>query len=113
MSISPPCEETEGACMILNKILRQLLDKEGVSLAFLAKKTGIPHQTLHNWAAGVEPRSLKQVKTVATYLNVSLDYLCFGETKKECSERESFESHRDEINAGIYEVVLKRVKHRG
>lgn len=37
---------------------------------------------------------------------VGLDYLCFGIEQKESSLKD----FKDEINAGIFEVLLRRVK---
>lgn len=53
-------------------------------------------------------QSLRQVKVVADYLNVDLDYLCFG--IKPLQVANQLTEHKDEINAGIFEVVLRRVK---
>lgn len=76
-------------------------------MAGLARATGIAPQTLNNWRAGQEPRSISQLKRVADYFEVSLDYLCFG---KESMKKEIIEDFSDEINAGVFEVVLRRVK---
>lgn len=92
--------------MELKKVLKELLHKKDLSVAQLARATGVARQTIDNWIAGQEPRSLTQVKKVADYFGVPMDYLCFGEASKEKSIRE-FE---DEINAGVFEVVLRRVR---
>ncbi len=93
--------------MILKTVLKRLLSERGVSVTRLAKATSIPQQTLHNWLSGSEPRSLNQVKKVANYLGVTLDYLCFGYEQKQSP---NIETYADEINAGIFEVVLRKVK---
>lgn len=94
--------------MKLDKTLKALLDEERISITALSKKTGVPHQTLHNWLTGMEPRSLRQVKIVAKYFGVSLDFLCFEEGS-ETKMRSKLDVHREEINAGVFEVVLRRV----
>jgi transcriptional regulator with XRE-family HTH domain len=95
--------------MQLSKILKGLCEERGITISALAKRTGVPQQTLHNWVAGVEPRSLTQVKKVADFFEVTFDYLCFGrETKKP----DDITSYKDEINAGVFEVVLRRVKRK-
>jgi hypothetical protein len=48
---------------------------------------------------------LEQLKKLANYFKVSIDYLCFGE-----SHISEFEQYKNEINAGVYEVILRRVK---
>lgn len=93
--------------MVLKSILKSLLQKRGITIAHLSRSTTVPIQTLHGWLHGSEPKSLKQVKFVADYLGVDLDYLCFG---TQPFKAESLERYREEINAGIFEVVLRRVK---
>jgi hypothetical protein len=56
------------------------------------------------WSRTKKP---EEVKKVAEYFEVTLDYLCFG---IESREQGTFDRHEDEINAGIFEVVLKRVR---
>jgi lambda repressor-like predicted transcriptional regulator len=91
--------------MELKAILKKLIKIKGISVAHLSRETKVPLPTLHGWLQGTEPKSLRQVKIVADYLGVDLDYLCFGvRTKPE------LEDFQDEINAGIFEVVLRRVK---
>ncbi len=85
-------------------ILKRLLREQDMTVAQLSRQLSIPRQTLDNWLSGQEPRSLKQVKKVAEYFGVSLDYLCFGE------EEEKIQEYGQEINAGVFEVVLRRIK---
>ncbi len=99
----------KGRYMELKRILKDLLHKKDISVSQLARATRVPRQTLDNWLAGQEPGSLKQVKQVANYFAVPMDYLCFGERQPERSIRE----YEDEINAGLFEVVLRKVKHKG
>lgn len=93
--------------MELKKILKRLIQEEGITVAQLSKKTKVPVQTLHNWLSGMEPRSLKQVRKVAEFFEVSIDYICFG---IESNSKKNIEDFGDEINAGVFEVVLRRVK---
>lgn len=69
---------------------------------------GISVKTLHNWLSDQKPKDLEQVKKVADFFQISIDSLCFGEGIK--STQEAIENYRDEINAGVFEVVLRRVK---
>jgi len=92
--------------MQLNKILKSLLQKRGLSITSLSKDTGIPIQTLHNWLNGAEPRSFSQVKRVADYFEITLDEICYGIKPS----NELIDSYEDEINAGVFEVVLRRIK---
>ena len=90
--------------MELDKVLRQLLNSRDIRPTTLAKEVGVSAKTIHNWLVGQSPRDISQVKKVADFFGVSLDYLCFGKTDG------PIESFSEEINAGVFEVVLRRVK---
>ncbi|MFM6930360.1 MAG: helix-turn-helix domain-containing protein [Bdellovibrio sp.] len=94
--------------MELKSILRKLIKEKGLTVASLSRGAKVPVQTLHGWLHGVEPKSIRQLKSVADYLDVDLDYLCFGIRQK--VDRDKIEKFEDEINAGVFEVVLRRVK---
>jgi hypothetical protein len=91
--------------MELKVILKKLIKREGISVVHLSKSTKVPLPTLHGWLQGTAPKNLKQVKAVADYFGVDLDYLCFG-----VRTAPNLDDFQDEINAGIFEVVLRRVK---
>lgn len=95
--------------MVLKTVLRKTVREKGITVAALSRATKVPVQTLHGWLQGLEPKSVRQLKSVADYLDVDLDYLCFGIRPK--SESARIEKYEDEINAGIFEVVLRRVKN--
>lgn len=94
--------------MELKTILRKTIRDRGLTVASLSRASKVPVQTLHGWLQGIEPKSIRQLKSVADYLEVDLDYLCFGIKPK--SEAQKIENFEDEINAGVFEVVLRRVK---
>ena len=83
--------------MKLSLILKKLLAEHDITIAQLSRATKVPRQTLDNWLTGQEPRSLKQVKLIASFFEVSLDELCFGETP----QKPTIEQFSDEINAGV------------
>lgn len=87
-------------------ILKKLLHEHDLTAAQLARACKIPPQTINNWLSGQEPRNLVQIKAVADYFRVSVDFLVYGKEEK----KDSFEEYKDEINAGTFEVVLRRVK---
>jgi len=92
--------------MVLQKILKGLLRDQDTTVAQISRSTKVARQTIDNWLMGQEPRNLGQVKKVADHFGVSVDYLCFGSDKKE----KTIEDLGEEINAGVFEVVLRRVK---
>ena len=93
--------------MKLAQQLKKLIQQNGTTVSNLSKSTKIPQQTIHNWVAGSKPRDLDQVKRVADHFNVSLDILVYGEEK--IKKTSPLSDHEDEINAGIFEVVLRRI----
>jgi len=95
--------------MILDKQLQKILLSEKLSLSELSQKTGIATQTLHNWINGAKPKNIDQLKKVANFFNISIDELCFGRELENTSS--PIQNHQDEINAGVFEVVLRRVKN--
>ena len=94
--------------MRLSKQLKALLHEQDITVAQVARKAGVSAKTIYNWLGGQSPKDIEAVKKVADHLNVSLDYLCYGISKTE--KPSHIEQHLDKINAGIFEVVLRRVK---
>lgn len=90
--------------MKLSLILKNLLKQKNLSIASLSRLSSVPTQTIHNWLAGVEPRSVVQIKAVANALDVDLDYLCFGEISPSLNQNKIY----DELSVGVYEVVLRK-----
>lgn len=90
----------------LKFILKKLIREKGITIVSLSKKTEVPLQTIHGWLQGSEPKSLRQVKAIADALGVDLDYLCFGIEPK---IKNQIEEYKNEINAGVFEVVLRKI----
>ena len=94
--------------MKLAQQLKKLLQSSGTKISVLSKSTRVPQQTIHNWLTGSKPRDLDQVKRIADHFEVSLDMILYGLESKNKS-RSTIEDFQDEINAGIFEVVLRKV----
>ena len=92
--------------MKLKTILKGLMESKGINLTALSKATGVPKQTIHNWLCGTEPKSLGHVLSVARYFGLSIEELCYGNLK----EPSLLEEYAEEIEAGVFEVVLRRIK---
>lgn len=105
-------ESHQTVHMELKSILKKLIKERGITIAHLSRATKVPLQTLHGWLNGSEPKNLHQVKAVADYLEVDLDYLCFGITSPPPikTKKADITDFQEEINAGIFEVVLRRVR---
>lgn len=95
--------------LMLQTCLKRLLKEEDMTVAQLSRATKIPPQTLNNWLSGQEPRKLSQVKIIADYFEVTLDQLLYG-VDPMVQKKNVISDFSDEINAGIFEVVLRRVK---
>lgn len=93
----------------IKTILRKLLHENDITAAQLARATGIAPQTINNWLGGQEPRNLNHLKKVADYFEMTVDELVYGSSSKS-KNTEPLKEYADEINAGTFEVVLRRVK---
>lgn len=88
--------------------LKKLIQQQGTSITHLSKVTKVPQQTIHNWVAGSKPRDIDQVKKIAEHFKVSLDFLVYGIVSE--NPDTPFDTLKDEINAGVFEVILRKVK---
>lgn len=88
------------------------MESHDVTLSALSRATGVPKQTIHNWLCGTEPKTLDHVRAVAKYFGLGIEELCYGDMEKSSKKNlaNPFEEHEDEIRAGIFEVVLRRIK---
>ena len=98
--------------MKLPSVLKKLLKEKDVTISQLSRETKIPVQTLSNWLSGQSPRNISQLKTVADFLDVDLNFLCFAESIQPKTKEPSIKEFEDEINCGVFEVVLKKVKQK-
>lgn len=90
---------------MLAKVLRKLLDDRGISVAELARQTGVPKSNINTWLQGASP-SLEQVDKVARFFAVPIEYLAFGREIRDPME-EFFE--RIEVHKGEYEISVKKL----
>jgi len=65
--------------MNLDKILIKLCKEKGLTLAALAKETGVAQPTLHGWTTGRSVHNMDDLKKVCDVLNVSLHFILYGE----------------------------------
>ncbi len=97
----------------LNLNLKKLLSENELTPSQLAREVKVPVQSIHNWIHGQNPRSFEQIKKIADFFQISLDELVYGPltfSRKKRNNLEPLQEYSDEINAGIYEVVLRRIK---
>jgi transcriptional regulator with XRE-family HTH domain len=83
--------------------LKHLLQERRISIRKLAHDTEISPSTIKEWLSGSAPRNLEDVRKVARYLNISFEFLIFGESD-ECPPEKALEAIFTE---SIYEGWLK------
>lgn len=92
--------------MELSKNLIELCKKRRMSLASLAKKSGVKQPTLHGWTTGRRVQNLDDLKRVCEVLEVGLHTLIFGEA-------DPFEGKNEilnEIFKGDITVTIHRIE---
>lgn len=61
-------------------VLKHLMKDKKLTYKKLSQLSSVPESTIKTWSAGVEPKSLSHARKVARALDVSVEYLVFGET---------------------------------
>lgn len=64
----------------IGSVLKHLMNSKKMTFKKLSQVSGVPISTIKTWSAGVEPKSLSHARKVARALDVSVEYLVFGET---------------------------------
>lgn len=96
--------------MKLASQLKKLLKKKDLTVAQLARATGVSSKTIYSWInTNQNPQRLDDLKKVANELEVSLDYILFDETKFE--RKTSIADFKEEINLGLLEIILRKPKN--
>lgn len=94
--------------MKLATVLKQLLKQRGMSVTELGSAVKVPPKTIYSWLnSGKSPRDIDQAKAIASYLKISLDELLYGDAP--VVRPTTFEDFREEINAGTYQVILRKI----
>lgn len=92
--------------MKLSSQLKKILKKNGLSVAQLSRAVKVSDKKIYSWLNNQSPRNLNDLKAVADYLEVSVDYLLFDEAKFE--KKISISDFKEEISLGLLEVIIKR-----
>ena len=67
--------------MELKSTLKELLVQNKMTVTELAAETHLPESSIRTWLRGASPRSLDDIRTVATFFKVSPMYLLWRETE--------------------------------
>lgn len=91
---------------MLAEILRRVLNERGISVASLARDTGVPRSTLNSWLNNKSNPDINQLDKVARCLGMSMEQLAFGREEKNVVA-EFFED--TEIFSGVFRVKISKV----
>lgn len=61
--------------------IKSLCEKEGISIRELERRALLPDPTIIHWKKNENP-TVRNLRKVADYFKVSLDYLVYGEERK-------------------------------
>ena len=89
----------------LHKVLQHLIDKRGITLRDLSRKTKIPASTLSSLMSGAQIQKVEHALTLSEFFGVSLEYLLFGKTKKSLTVEEMKMEH---VFSGWLRVHVER-----
>ncbi|WP_373997675.1 helix-turn-helix domain-containing protein [Bdellovibrio bacteriovorus] len=92
--------------MSLTQSLRRILDDRKLTVAQLSRLSGVPAKTIYHWLAGQQPRKIEHLFRISDILNLSIEEL-YGRGKKESSAELAPTRLTEQINAGIFEVILR------
>ena len=93
---------------MFEKRLKNLLEKNNISVSELAKETGIPATNIRQWLTGTAP-NINQIDKVAQYFQMSVDELVFG--RKPQSKIENLMTEL-KIHDGIYRVSITKLENK-
>lgn len=77
------------------EVFEQLLQQFGVTAYKVAKETGVTQSTLSDWKRGRSTPKSENMKKLADYFGVSVDYLMTGEIDKEKEPQLTPKDERD------------------
>ena len=97
-------------------IFEQLLQKYGVTAYKVSKETGVTQSTLSDWKRGRSTPKTDNMKKIADYFGVTVDYLMTGEEAKdttpEVSRIETLAAHfeGDELSEEEMDEIMNYVE---
>lgn len=91
----------------IGKVLTALMKQKGLTFNKLSKVTGVSSSNLKSWSANSNPKSFSQLKAVADYFNVDIEYLLFGESSKDTINLESLLTEK--IFEGWVKISVEKI----
>lgn len=92
------------------EIFEQLLQKYGLTAYKVAKETGVTQSTLSDWKNGRSKPKTENLKKIADFFGVTLDYLMTGEKKPSHQEITLTVKDDRDIETDI-DIVLKKLRN--
>lgn len=91
----------------IGKVLTTLMKKRNITFNKLSEATGVSSSNLKSWSANSNPKSWTQLKAVADFFNVDIEYLLFGKSNNEFINLE--EILTEKIFEGWVKISVEKV----
>lgn len=89
----------------IDVVLKAQLKKQDLTVASLARRSGVPASTINQWLTGSIPNTVQAAK-VASALSISLYFLTFG---KEDPRNLNTQQQFPDIISGKFEITMRRI----
>lgn len=89
------------------EIFEQLLRKYGLSAYKVSKETGITQSTLSDWKRGRSTPKTENMKKIADYFGVTVDYLMTGKEKPKEKASELTARDKKDIKKDLDSIMAK------
>ena len=95
--------------------LQRLLDKKGVSVSDLARRTGLSVPPIHNIINGKTKRPrIETLKRIAEFLETTIEYLKYGEDENAATQTAIKKTgHKPEIDQARFDYLYEKYIHSG
>ncbi len=94
-----------GKKLKLAKVLKSLMDKQGLTIRELSRRTKVPASTLSNLLSGANVQKIEHVLTLSEFFGVTMEHLLFGKSSKKPTIEEMDLEH---IFSGWLKVKIER-----
>ncbi|MEN0059453.1 MAG: helix-turn-helix transcriptional regulator [Bdellovibrio sp.] len=94
--------------MKMGKNVRRLMLEQGLSVAELSSRSGVPAKTLYHWLGGQKPHNIEQIFKICEVLEVSVESLFERQLPRPRNIPSlDFRKIAEDLHIGTYEVVLR------
>lgn len=89
------------------EIYQELLDKKGLKNSDVSRATGISNMTLSDWKRGKTKPKTENIRKLADFFGVSVDYLTTGRKPEYSIEMAKIDVELSRMNDRLKEYALK------